>query len=214
MQNGGETAVLRATGGGEKGHLLGLLQVCEVIGYPFCLSRRCFPAFSLAKRKGFGQKRIFGRMRRAFRRGRMKVFSLRLSPHWRKVWRSMKERVCDRGATVQIANLVRNSPSGARPSRGGSPPRRLPPCTRASRRGRMKVFSLRLSPHWRKVWRSMKERVCDRGATVRARTGFATPHSGARRKWNGVPVCVAPAGVVFRLICGGLRGKRVLCALY
>ena len=50
----------------EKVHLLGLLRVYEVVGFPFRLYRRCFPAFSLAKRKGFGQKRSFRWMRRAF----------------------------------------------------------------------------------------------------------------------------------------------------
>ena len=58
--------------------------------------------------------------------------------------------------------------------------------------------------------RCVMTQVRDRGATVRARTGFATPHSGARRKWNGGPVWVAPAGVVSRLICGGLRGNSSL----
>jgi len=128
----------------EKVHLLGLLWVYEVVGFPFCLYRRCFPAFSLAKRKGFGQKRSFRWMRRAFE----------ARPH---------EGI----GTTAFAALAKGL------------------C-------------------------AVKGAVCDRSATVRARTGFATPHSGARRKWNGIPVCVAPARVVFRLICGESRGNSSL----
>jgi len=47
-------------------------------------------------------------------------------------------RVCARGATVRARTGFATPHSGARPSRGGSPPRRLPPCTRALRRGRVK----------------------------------------------------------------------------
>jgi len=102
-----------------KVHLRGLLWVCEVIGFPFCLYRRGFPAFSLAKRKGFGQKRIFGRMRRAFE---------------------------------------------ARPHEG--------------------IFTTAFAA-LAKGWCAVEGEDSARGATVRARTGFATPHSGARMGFCG-----------------------------
>ena len=46
--------------------------------------------------------------------------------------------VSARGATVRARTGFATPHSGARPSRGGSPPRRLPPCTHALRRGRVK----------------------------------------------------------------------------
>ena len=110
----------------------------EGIGFPRSLYRRCVPAFSLAKRKGFGQKRSFGWMRRALRRGRMRVFSLRLSAELPKGLCAVEGEDSARGATVRARTEFATPHSGARPSRGGSPPRRLPPCTRASRRGRVK----------------------------------------------------------------------------
>ena len=139
-----------------KVHLRGLLWVCEVIGFPFCLYRRGFPAFSLAKRKGFGQKRIFGRMRRAFEaRPHEGIFTTAFAA-LAKGWCAVEGEDSARGANRVLAGTSPLAPLGARLKEGGWPLELLPHGIRAFRRECVRGATLGLSADRRKggaLWR-------------------------------------------------------------